>query len=54
MIDVAFPAEREVTKDVEVVPGLEAAQKIADDGLVVLFDAARSTVRERDVLVAKV
>lgn len=54
MIDVALSAEREVTEDVEVIPGLEAAQEVADDQLVVLFDAARSTVHEGDVLVSEV
>ena len=54
VVDVAFPAEREVSEDVEVVPGLEAAQEVADDQLVVLFDAARASVHECDVLVAEV
>lgn len=54
MVDVALPTEREVAEDVEVIPGLEAAQKIADDSPVVLFDAARATVHESDVLVAEV
>ena len=54
MVDVAFPAEREVAEDVETIAGVEVAQEVADDSLVVLFDAARATMHKGDVLVAEV